>query len=974
MDNAEYAADGALEDWDDWDANGVADPDGKGDTELHIYLAEGSVSDRAGNSVVVKPVQKFADALPDIADTDTTNPDFAGAGVDEREHPYSDWEKDLRPAEYVSSTYDANTKWMNITFDESMDQKPKDRTVFPKKITIRDKDEKNDFTLSASAADWTEQEKTKTVKFKLKPEDDADLKERAGDVVGQDTQKVYMYLAAGVAVDFAGVPSAAANKKQITYTRDTTKPTLVRTDGDDTTYRHKGKDFGAPDDITGLLSLVFNEAVDKNYDVIDASKIRLSNQSSGGGFVLNQEEIYYAAGFRVYPLAASRSHIIQFDLNDAHWNTIANEKWSTMYIQMQAGAVKDTSGNEIAAVTIDIHDDYYIPDEVAPDVRVPESPISTAAVGEDITITAQKITDDSPITEVRLYYQVGGAVRTYAPMENTTGDTYVGTIPGSAVTNKGLCYYVWATDLWGNENITPNGYVKMREADKDEWFLTPIPGGLNVKVTGVSASLPANTLPAFDSAAVPSTYRMLSVPLPSSPSTTSLLSPFGVAGADWLAWKYTGGPENNGYQAGHTNPFNFSKGEAAWVGTVNADKVLTVTGDASQISDKLSDDGDQDIDAGGRYRFEIELHAGWNQIGIPFNFSRNWDRTTISSTQTGGVDDVDDTIYWFTGEKDAYSFASLESTVPNQDVFETSWTGSGIPDNELVWQGWPGSLDPWGGYWVYCNREGAKLKIDPTVPGKGVLPTTPAAPAVEMPYNWSVKVAPEAGGVFGTAKFAGIVSDASDGIDQYDVMDLPAFPGQAARLSFVTEAGDYLQDMKAPADEMFWRFNVSSEVNTPVTLRFDASDVPAEYRTVLVMDAETEEVVANLREIASYAYTSENIRTFKLIISKAHPETYIVPKRSVLLQNYPNPFNPETWVPYRIAKAGDVSVKIYNVAGQLVRTLELGHREAGSYTVRERAAYWDGRNATGERVASGVYFYHIQSNSFHATKRMVIVK
>jgi flagellar hook assembly protein FlgD len=75
-----------------------------------------------------------------------------------------------------------------------------------------------------------------------------------------------------------------------------------------------------------------------------------------------------------------------------------------------------------------------------------------------------------------------------------------------------------------------------------------------------------------------------------------------------------------------------------------------------------------------------------------------------------------------------------------------------------------------------------------------------------------------------------------------------------------------------------------------------------------------------------------------------------------------------------IAKAGDVSVKIYNVAGQLVRTLELGHREAGSYTVRERAAYWDGRNATGERVASGVYFYHIQSNSFHATKRMVIVK
>jgi hypothetical protein len=316
----------------------------------------------------------------------------------------------------------------------------------------------------------------------------------------------------------------------------------------------------------------------------------------------------------------------------------------------------------------------------------------------------------------------------------------------------------------------------------------------------------------------------------------------------------------------------------------------------------------------------------------------------------------------------------LDPDVPNQDVFETSWVGSGIPDNELVWRNWPGSLDPWGVYWVYSNRESAKLKIDPTVPGKGVLPVTPAAPAVEMPYNWSVKVMPEAGGVSGTAKFAGIVSDATDGIDRYDVLDLPALPGQIVRASFITEAGDYLQDMKAPTDEMFWSFKVTSAVETPVTLRFDPSAVPSEYRTVMLID-NTTEAATDLRQVFSYAYKpSETIRGFKLIISKAHPETYMVPKRSVLLQNYPNPFNPETWVPYRIAKAGDVTVNIYNVAGQLIRTLELGHREAGSYTVKERAAYWDGRNITGERVASGVYFYNIQSGSFHAIKRMVIVK
>jgi hypothetical protein len=676
----------------------------------------------------------------------------------------------------------------------------------------------------------------------------------------------------------------------------------------------------------------------------------------------------------VYPLAATHIDKIQFNLNDAHWNTIANEKWATMYIQMEAGAFKDTTGNEIAAVTMSIHPDRYFPDSVAPDVRMPASPISSATAGQGITISA-KVTDESPITEVRLYYQIGGAVPTYVAMANTTGSTYEGIIPGSAVTNKGLCYYVWAVDLWNNANITVNGYVKMREADIDEWFLTPIPGGFNVTVTGVSATLPANTLPVLDPAAVPSNYRMLSAPF-ASPSTTNLLAPFGAPGVDWLAWKYTGGPDNNGYQAGHTTPFTFSLGTAAWVGTLNPDKVLTVTGNASQISDKaLADNAAPDAFAAGtRYRYDITLKAGWNQVAVPFNFSRNWDRTTIRFSQTGGVDDVKDTIYWFSGEKQGYSFASLDPNVPNQDVFATSWVGSGIPDNDLVWRNWPGSLDPWGGYWVYSNRESGHLYIDPTVPGKGVLPGNPAAPAVEMPYNWSVKVMPESGGVFGTAKFAGIVSDAADGIDKYDVLDLPPLPGQMVRASFTNEAGDYLQDMKAPADEMFWDFKVGSAVNTPVTLRFDASAVPSEYRTVMLIDT-VSDAVTDLRKVSSYAYKpSDALRNFKLIVSKAHIETYLVPKRSVLLQNYPNPFNPETWVPYRLSTAGDVTINIYNVAGQLVRTLALGHREAGSYTVKERAAYWDGRNVTGERVASGVYFYNIQSGSFHATKRMVIVK
>ena len=98
------------------------------------------------------------------------------------------------------------------------------------------------------------------------------------------------------------------------------------------------------------------------------------------------------------------------------------------------------------------------------------------------------------------------------------------------------------------------------------------------------------------------------------------------------------------------------------------------------------------------------------------------------------------------------------------------------------------------------------------------------------------------------------------------------------------------------------------------------------------------------------------------------------PTQNLLLQNYPNPFNPETWIPYQLAKDSFVSVSIYDTTGQLVRTLQLGFQSAGFYNSQERAAYWDGRNALGERVASGIYFYQLTTPSFQQTRRLVIVK
>lgn len=106
---------------------------------------------------------------------------------------------------------------------------------------------------------------------------------------------------------------------------------------------------------------------------------------------------------------------------------------------------------------------------------------------------------------------------------------------------------------------------------------------------------------------------------------------------------------------------------------------------------------------------------------------------------------------------------------------------------------------------------------------------------------------------------------------------------------------------------------------------------------------------------------------------KSQPVTWGQVK-SQLYQNYPNPFNPETWIPFSVSEPASISIRIHSVSGKLVREINLGHKEPGSYLSRDKAAYWDGKNEEGEKTASGVYFYNIQVDDFTATKKMAIVE
>ena len=157
---------------------------------------------------------------------------------------------------------------------------------------------------------------------------------------------------------------------------------------------------------------------------------------------------------------------------------------------------------------------------------------------------------------------------------------------------------------------------------------------------------------------------------------------------------------------------------------------------------------------------------------------------------------------------------------------------------------------------------------------------------------------------------------------------------------------------------------------------FAASTADLNYRSVVELGDTLELTVTDTPgNIVSERFNfTVNPANFVDAVLSVTLDSIGAPKQSLLLQNYPNPFNPETWIPYRLSEASPVSLSIYDTKGTLVRTLSLGYQSAGFYQSQSRAAYWDGHNALGEPVASGVYFYQLVTPSFQQTRRMLILK
>ena len=139
------------------------------------------------------------------------------------------------------------------------------------------------------------------------------------------------------------------------------------------------------------------------------------------------------------------------------------------------------------------------------------------------------------------------------------------------------------------------------------------------------------------------------------------------------------------------------------------------------------------------------------------------------------------------------------------------------------------------------------------------------------------------------------------------------------------------------------------------------------YRNVTAALADAKHLtVSDIRLVEKLTVLSE----FLQLLTEMHA----IPETTALLPNYPNPFNPETWIPYQLGESVDVHISIYAADGKLVRTLVFGQQPVGIYASRSRAAYWNGENALGEPVASGLYFYTLTAGNFTQTRKMLIQK
>lgn len=553
-----------------------------------------------------------------------------------------------------------------------------------------------------------------------------------------------------------------------------------------------------------------------------------------------------------------------------------------------------------------------------PKISPPADTIAGAGVPMTVVTTIQ---NDHDSLQHTLHYRAGGdSLYQRLPMSRGADGRISATIPGSAVTSRGLEYFI--STAYDSQLAN---YPENEAAAK--------PKVMRVRTLNLTSKW----------STVDSVYQMISVPNQlQKMAPQEVFAPYGNYDRSlwrllrWIQDDTTGDKTDYQEYTIHPNFDSLAPGLGFWLITAKAQKPIAV-GEAISVATGES--------------FTLKLRKGWNQIGTPFDFAIDWREVK----KPAGMKADTLWVYHCDNKDGDKSYYPLRAT----------------------------RMEPWQAYFVRSEVD-AVLKIPPhaaTGPLQESIGPLAAARALQ-PGEWLLRLSASAGNCVDPDNYAGCLVTAAEGRDTHDFTEPPLLPGFVA-LSFLPDerqqdAQRYAGDFRPPSvNGKAFAFAVSNaRRDVPIMLRLEeAWNLPQGWQAML-HDVSTERtiVLSSGGEYVFYLQGSQPHR-FKLAVGaddflrNQDPGFAPLPSRPELSQNFPNPFNPATTVRYSLPTAQFVRVNVYDGTGRLVRTLAEGWRSAGHYTVK-----WDGRDAAGGRLASGVYFIRMEAGAVVVRRKVVLAK
>ena len=525
---------------------------------------------------------------------------------------------------------------------------------------------------------------------------------------------------------------------------------------------------------------------------------------------------------------------------------------------------------------------------------------------EVVTIDAT-LGDATRVDEVMFHILEGGKTnfKTYTMITEDEKNFEFVSQPGDVNLN-GVAFFMSATDIRGNVAISDT--------------LSP-----PVKFLGGSLQTTQPTS-AYGDGLPKKKWRLISVPAKlEDPNVENILSDdFGGHSKSntWLIFEPNQGSGGSKWK----KPKQFSSGKGYWlIQTVKKNAAFS-TGSGETISLK---------------GFNLTLDPGWNMISSPYAFpvTPNLDATDFYGPLTYGIEN----------------------------------------------EGWSEEMTmlPFGGYLIYNRLNSAKtVRLEPL--DFSPMTNTRTLARENSDGEWKLQLNAEGENYSDIGNIIGRLSDAEEGIDHFDNPEPPYLDKYVSVTFEIDNPSTRLHSMNSDIRSIFerdgvWNVTVQAKGEKgPITLSYDLEGHFPGEDAMIMLDMSSREQYNLLDdqtiEITEY---SENF-PYRFKIFAGSPEYVasamadalsLLPDEFTLRQNYPNPFNPSTTIEFTLPQPTEVSLIIYNLMGQEVRTLERGMMDTGHHSI-----LWHGKDNRGQLVSSGVYFIRFYSPEFTASHKMVLMK